>query len=178
MSGLRLVLGLQLLLFTAWGGWLIASRNTDSPEFYLETEPVDPRDLLSGTYVALNYDVSNPRLGRCPRRSRDLGALFVKMEDRGKKVETESGTATVYEAVDCHKNPPQEPGWTKADMKYSAGRTVATYGIERFYLNENDPLKDAKSGSVLAKVKIDRNRNLVLLDLVKKIQQPQPATTP
>jgi uncharacterized membrane-anchored protein len=165
---LRLVLGAQLLFFAGWGGWLIASRNTDSPEFYLETEPVDPRDLFSGTYVALNYEISDPKGGRCPRRTRDLGRLFVKLEDKGKKAVTAAGEVPVYEATDCHANPPQEPGWAKAEMIYRFGGPVATYGIERFYLNENDPRKDARSGTVLAKVKIDRNHNLVLLDLAEK----------
>ena len=106
--------------------------------------------------------------GRCPRRTRDLGRLFVKLEDKGKKAVTRDGEAAVYEATDCHPNPPQEPGWAKAEMIYRFGGPAAIYGIERFYLNENDPRKDARSGTVLAKVKIDRNRNLVLLDLVEK----------
>ena len=60
MSRLKIVLILQLLFFAAWGGFLLSSRNSDSPEFYLETVPVDPRDLISGTYVALTYDLAEP----------------------------------------------------------------------------------------------------------------------
>lgn len=47
--------------------------------------------------------------------------------------------------------------------------TTAVYGIEKFFVNENNPLKDARSGSVLAKVKIGHGHRLELLDLVKKI---------
>lgn len=165
---LRLALGVQLLFFAAWGAWLAASRSTDSPEFHLATEPVDPRDLFSGTYVALNYEISSPKGGRCPRRARDLGRLFIKLEDKGKKAVTAAGEVPVYEATDCHTDPPREPGWAKAEMIYRLGGPVAMYGIERFYLNENDPRKDARSGTVLAKVKIDRRRRLVLLDLAEK----------
>lgn len=168
MKNLRIVLGLQLLFFAAWGGVEFSSRNTDSPEFHLETEPVDPRDLLSGTYVALNYVISTPEKGSCSFRGQ-FGPVFVKLADSGRKVSTGSGDVPVYEAVDCSANPPQEAGWVRASMTYRFGRTVAVYGIEKFFLNENDPLKDAKSGSVVAKVKIGSGRKLKLLGLVKKI---------
>ncbi|MDD2806743.1 MAG: GDYXXLXY domain-containing protein [Elusimicrobiales bacterium] len=167
MNKLRLVLGLQLLFFAAWGGWLLASRNADTPEFYLATSPVDPRDLISGTYVALSYDISRPEGGACASFT-GFGPLFVKLEDLGKTAVTEAGPVPVYEATDCAKTAPQAPGWAAAAMQYN-GRLTAVYGIEKFFLNENDPRKDARSGSVLAKVKIDKNRKLVLLDLVKKL---------
>ena len=168
MSKLRIVLGLQLLFFVIWGGFLLSSRGADSPEFYLETAPVDPRDLISGTYVALTYDISRPTAGRCARNDK-FGLLFVKLEHRGKMADTEAGQVPVYEAVDCDKNPPAEPGWAGASMQFTFGGMNAVYGIEKFFLNENDPRKDALSGSVLAKVKVDKNRKLVLLDLVKKL---------
>ena len=170
MSKLRIALGLQLLFFIAWGGWLLSSKNTPSPEFYLETVPVDPRDLLSGTFVALTYEISNPQAGACPAVMNSSPKFFVKLEDRGRIAETPDGPAAVFEATDCARKPPVgEPGWVSAALQPGARRPGARYGIERFYLNENDPRKDARSGSVIAKVKIDRRRQLVLLDLVKKI---------
>jgi len=167
MNRLRLVLGLQLLFFIAWGGWLLASRYADTPEFYLATAPVDPRDLLSGTYVALTYDISRPSAGECASFT-GFGPLFVKLEPRGTTARTEAGEVQLYEATDCARTAPQAPGWAAATMQYN-GRLTAVYGIEKFFLNENDPRKDARSGSVLARVKIDKNRKLVLLDLVKKL---------
>ncbi len=168
MSKLRIVLGLQLLFFAVWGGWLLSSRNSASPEFYLETAPVDPRDLLSGTYVALTYEISQPKAGRCPSFNK-FGSVFVKLEDRGRTANTAAGTVPVYEATDCSANPPQEPGWVSANLQYNFRGTVALYGIEKFFVNENNPLKDARSGSVIAKVKIGHGRRLDLLDLVKKL---------
>lgn len=168
MSKLRIVLGLQLLFFAAWGGFLLSSRNADSPEFYLETVPVDPRDLLSGTYVALTYDISAPKAGGCPSFAK-FGPVFVKLEDKGRTANTEAGPVHVYEAADCSKNPPREPGWAAGKLHYGFRGTTVLYGIEKFFLNENDPRKDARSGSVIARVKIDRRRQLVLLDLVKKL---------
>ena len=168
MTKLRIVLAAQLLFFIAWGGWLLTSRNSDSPEFYLETTPVDPRDLISGTYVALTYAVSTPTAGDC-RSYTKFGPVFVKLAPLGRTINLESGPAPVYEAVDCSANPPQEPGWVSATMQYGFRGNMAVYGIEKFFLNENDPRKDARSGSVAAKVKIGHGRRLQLLDLVKKI---------
>ena len=170
MSKLRIALGLQLLFFIAWGGWLLSSKNSPSPEFCLETVPVDPRDLLSGTFVALTYGISSPQSGACPAVMNSNPKFFVKLEDRGKVADTPDGAAAVYEATDCSKAPANEPGWVSATLQPGFPRPGARYGIERFYLNENDPRKAARSGSVIAKVKIDRRRQLVLLDLVKKTQ--------
>ena len=170
MSKLRIVLILQLLFFAGWAGWLLSSRNAATPEFYLETEPVDPRDMISGTFVALNYEVSRPQAGACSALMNTALSMFVKLESKGKTAGTDHGPVPVYEATDCADKEPSGAGWARATVQPAfAGRTAARYGIERFYLNENDPRKDSRSGSVLAKVKIDGSRQLVLIDLVKKI---------
>ncbi len=169
MTKLRIVLAAQIFFFFAWGGYLLFSKNAASPEFYLETVPVDPRDLLSGTYVALSYEVSTPQAGNCPGVLNSARNFFVKLENKGKTADTPAGTVPVYEATDCAAgSPDKEPGWVRAALRPNFPRPGASYGIERFFLNENDPRKDARSGSVIAKVKIDRRRQLVLLDLVKK----------
>lgn len=170
MTKLRMVLAAQLLFFTAWGGWLLFSKNSGSPAFYLETVPVDPRDMLSGTYVALTYEISRPQAGICPSILNSGRDFFVKLENRGRTANTAEGQVPVYEAAGCAGYaPPDEQGWTHADPQPGLPGPSARYGIERFYLNENDPRKDARSGSVIAKVKIGLDHKLVLLDLVKKI---------
>ncbi|HNW43621.1 MAG TPA: GDYXXLXY domain-containing protein [Elusimicrobiales bacterium] len=166
MKRLRIVLGLQLLFFAGWAGYLMVSRSASTPEFYLETTPVDPRDLISGTYVALNYEISDPRAGSCAELSRSELAFYVKLDDRGKTAVTAQGQVPVYQVTDCSREASYAPGWARADVEIGRG---VKYGIERFYLNEGDPRKDARSGSVLAKVKIGSDRKLFLLDLVKKI---------
>ncbi len=170
MKILRIVLAAQLFIFLAWGGWLLSSKNTAAAEFYLETQPVDPRDLLSGTFVALSYEIANPPARSCQEALKKGDSFYVQLEARGRTVGTGQGDVPVYEAVDCAKTAPEGGLWAKASPYWGfGGRASARYGIERFYLNEDNPLKDARSGSVIAKVKIDRSRKLVLLDLVKKI---------
>ena len=170
MSRLRAVLLLQLLFFLGWAGYLLSSKNADSPVFYLETAPVDPRDPISGTYVALNYEISRPGVGDCSSRAA-YGPVYVKLEFKGKTAEIPGGTAQIYEAADCtRRSPGREPGWAAGSLQYAWNGNAVRYGIEKFFLNENDPRKDTSSGSsVLAKVKIDGSGKLVLLDLVNKI---------
>ena len=168
MTKLRITLALQLLFFVGWGGYLLYSRDSGSGDFYLETVPVDPRDLISGTYVALNYDVSRPSLGGCPALN-EPGPIYVNLQPSGRTIKLESGETEVYGAFDCSENPPKEPGWVKADLQQVFGGKRAVYGIEKFFLNEKDPRKDARSGSVAAKVRIGRNGKLQLLDLIKKL---------
>ncbi|OGS12797.1 MAG: hypothetical protein A2234_05830 [Elusimicrobia bacterium RIFOXYA2_FULL_58_8] len=171
MKKLRITLGIQLIFFSGWGVYLLSSRNANTPEFYLETTPVDPRDLISGTYVALSYAISEPQAGKCASMLPWYRAFHVKLESRGKTAATAQGPVPLYEAADCSSEARYDAGWAKATVEPGpAGTRAAKYGIERFYLNENDPRKDARSGAVLAKVKIDNRRQLVLLDLVAKVQ--------
>jgi len=164
MNKLRITLGIQLLIFAGWAGYLLSARNTASPEFYLETVPVDPRDLISGTYVALSYEIADPKAPNCSAMPGHY--YYVKLESRGKTAVTAQGPVQVYEAVDCSRDPYDKTGWALTSAESRAG--AARYGIERFFLNENDPRKDARSGSVLAKVKLGKSNQLQLLDLVAK----------
>jgi uncharacterized membrane-anchored protein len=169
MNKLRIALAAQLLFFLGWGGWLLASRDSASPEFYLETEPVDPRDLISGTYVALNYRISSPEAPSCAALLRDSLSLYVRLADSGRTVATVNGPVNVYDAAECAAEHPAGPGWAFASVQPSSWRPSARYGIEKFFVNENDPLKDARSGSVVTRVKLGPGRKLVLLGLVRKI---------
>ncbi len=173
MSKLRIVLSVQLLFFFGWGAFLLYSRNAPTREFYLETEPVDPRDMLAGTYVALRYPIATPRADSCTQMmSAATGTdFYVKLDNRGRTIFTPKGPLSVYEDTDCAQSPTADYGWVRAsrlDSAFPSGSPSVQYGIEKFYLNENDPRKTASSGSVLAKVKIGPDHRLVLIDLVSK----------
>lgn len=167
MRALQLILAAQFAFFLGWAGYLMSSKGADSPEFYLETAPVDPRDLISGTYVALNYGISSPDSGSCSVQS-ELGQIFVRLAPSGRTVNIASGAVPVFSVAECSKKPPLAPDWVSGSVQYSRGRQQIVYGIEKFFVNENDPRKDAASGSVIAKVKVGNGRKLVLLDLVNK----------
>jgi len=169
MNKLRIALGAQLLFFVAWAGYLLTMRASGSSVFLLETAPVDPRDLLSGTYVALSFP--EPPGPACGPLLRDALELYVEFKDSGAKASEAAGGLPIFVPADCSAQ--KRAGWARAKVQPSWGGTRAVYGIEKFFLNENDPRKDARSGEVFAKVKIDAAGQLQLLDLVLKNPKPQ-----
>ena len=64
MSGKRLVLAAVVLALVQIGflSWIIAGRASvlrSGQEVLLKVEPIDPRDLLRGDYVVVNYEIRN-----------------------------------------------------------------------------------------------------------------------
>lgn len=64
MSGKRLVVAAVLVAIAqvAFLSWMIAGRAAvlrNGQEVRLKVEPIDPRDLLRGDYVRLNYEIRN-----------------------------------------------------------------------------------------------------------------------
>lgn len=133
-------LKLLVAILTLQVAWIIGTsavqevRLRHAPAILLETRPVDPRDLLRGNYVILNYAISTlaPELFE-PRLEAPLPgghSVYVLLERRGE----------YFEAVRAALEPlmPAEgqvlllglsqPGWT-------AGARVE-YGIERYYVPE------------------------------------------
>lgn len=123
--------------------WMITDRAAilrDGREIVLKTEPVDPRDLLRGRYVRLNYTISNiPNVlfDLDEDMSLDSGAIvFVRLEE---------GANGYWKAVAAASVPPPETDeavWIRGTARYGvwpASESVTIeYGIERFYLPEPD----------------------------------------
>ncbi|MEW9805281.1 GDYXXLXY domain-containing protein [Mesorhizobium sp. ZMM04-5] len=64
MSGKKLIVAATLLAIAQIGilSWIIAGRAAvlrNGAEVLLKVEPIDPRDLLRGDYVRLNYEIRN-----------------------------------------------------------------------------------------------------------------------
>jgi uncharacterized membrane-anchored protein len=175
MRGLRVVLVLQLAFFAGWGALLLTSHR-DAATVWLETAPVDPRDLLSGHYVALRYAIAAPDTGDCAalRAEAAGGQLFVALAPSGRTVATTQGPAALVEAVRCQATPP-EPGagvtWIVGTLAAPGGDGFTLqFGIERFYVPEDSPLRQARSGEVVAKVAIDdafRPRLVALIGILR-----------
>lgn len=174
MNKLRLVIIFQLAFFAAWAGWLYTVSSQSKAEFFLNTAPVDPRDLLSGTYVALSYDISTPKGTDCdtvfnPSRT----VIHVQLGPTGETIRTGGLELPLYASQACAEKRPAADGklWVKGSRARWAGRQVM-YGIEKFFVSENDPLKDARMGEVIAHVKVDGIGNLRLISLEKKPVPP------
>jgi uncharacterized membrane-anchored protein len=174
---LRGVVAVQIAFFAIWGRSLIASFEPrpagDDGEgtmttVWLATEPVDPRDLLSGHFVALRYGMADPEHAKC-NLSTAADRVYVELAPSGTGVQTAEGEVETAQAVGCRTaTPPSDNGhaWIAADVERSAGSVRLIYGIERMYVPETSPLRDARSGEVVAKVAINADFEPRILGLV------------
>ena len=160
---LRLLLYAQVLFFAVWATWCMTNF-TGAPCVWLDTNPVDPRDLMSGKYVSLSYPLSDLSALNCPSGAQPL---YLRLR-RDTTAETTAGTVSVFRADACALSPEKDGLWART--KSLRGRNRAEFGIERFYLNEDDPLLQARSGQVLAQVSLGRDHSLRIIALAAKKQ--------
>jgi uncharacterized membrane-anchored protein len=168
MKSLRVVVLAQLAFFIAWAGWeewKVAGVET----VILETMPVDPRDLLSGQYMALRYSISNPlpASGKMYRNQ----AVGVRLVPSGTR-EVGGKNWTIWRAADCRIPPPavqekQDPSrgiWVTGLLNNG----TLQYGIERYYFSENkvEEFRHLHSGQVLVEASVGRNGRLVVKRLI------------
>jgi uncharacterized membrane-anchored protein len=172
---LRLALAAQLAFFAGWGGLLLTSHR-DAAVVWLATQPVDPRDLLSGHYVALRYPIDSTIGPDCtvPPEGESV-PVWVQLAENGETIPTGDGYVVVSDGVACQPWPP-DPGtgvvWIAGKLE-SSGRIV--YGIERMFVAEGSPLREATSGSVVAKVALNDRFEPRIVGLVSKTA---PTATP
>ena len=166
---LRIALAAQLAFFAAWGVSLLTSHH-DAGTVWLATEPVDPRGLLSGHYVALRYRVAADVAGcEAPQGAPRPTTVYVRLETGSETVVTPEGPAAISEAVACQTMRPSGSSrerWIVGQLDAERGTNRIAYGIERFYVTETSALRDTRSGSVVAKVAINDAFEPRLVDLV------------
>ena len=109
MNKLKLTLIIQLIFFTGWGIYLLTSIDPNASDIYLETEPVDPRDILSGTHVALSYKISNPINTNCETllQNHKSGKIYVRLF-QAKIKDLENKKVPIYEIQSCSMIQPQK----------------------------------------------------------------------
>lgn len=168
-SWLYVALLAQVVFFAGWGVKLLTSHR-DAAVVWLATEPVDPRDLLSGNYVALRYAVASTH---CERGSDPpTGAaipVWVQLVVNGDEIPTAEGGATLASAIECRTTPP-DPGDGAIWMlgRLDSERNRISFGIERMFVGEDNPLRQATSGTVVAQVAINDAYEPRLLALVSR----------
>jgi uncharacterized membrane-anchored protein len=173
-SWLRIALAAQLAFFGIWGAALLTSHQ-GAPVVWLATQPIDPRDLLSGHYVALRYRISSSTSAGCEVRegASDESVVYVRLEKTGELVYTKDGPVEISEAVACREDlpiPSAGEHWIVGRLGATRRRDDIAYGIERFYLPEDSPLRDARSGEVVAKILIADGFEARIVDLVETLQ--------
>lgn len=133
---------LVLALQVAWVVGTVAVQETrlrSGVVVRLETEPVDPRDLLRGDYVILRYKISAlPAAlftGTLPAEPPVGEAVYVRLEKRGAFHEAESAS---FEPLKGDAEHPVLRGRVSNPPWLSAGSKVieAHFGLERYYVRE------------------------------------------
>ena len=137
-----IVASLQTLVL----GYMVGERAwglRSGTEILLKTAPVDPRDLLRGDYVTLNYDISrvpvSTLVGGPPKESMSNQVLSVRL------MKQQDGYWGVVESSFAALEP--KPGTvilkslpfdyvSYGDQADGSARMFVNYGIERYYVPE------------------------------------------
>ena len=126
-----------LALQTAWilGTSFVQERGLASGTLVtLETRPVDPRDLLRGDYVTLNYKISDiPLTAFAPQTNTPApgSTVYVAIESRGEfyEVARASSEPILAESGQVLLRGIAQGGWNPSSAHVA-------YGIERYYVPE------------------------------------------
>lgn len=162
---------LVILLLALQSAWVIATVAVEEFKLHrgevvlLETAPVDPRDLLRGDYVILNYKINSVPASRFSERitnSPPEGTpVFVRLEKRGVFHEIETVALSPFQPEQNH---PVIRGKTANAWRWpGANGTNATirveYGLERFYVREGT---GTPRGKLTAEIAIPSSGNAII----------------
>lgn len=159
MTANRLIVSALVLALAQIGflGWIINSRAAilrSGQEILLKVKPVDPRDLLRGDYVRLDYDISDIPVRLISNAPAGLfstvdGDIFVRV-----RKEADGYWRPVSAAFDAPATPAAEgevdiKGHVAAGWSLGEGGSVGPqYGLERFYLPEGQGMDIEKDMNV------------------------------
>ncbi|MGZ9720762.1 GDYXXLXY domain-containing protein [Rhizobium miluonense] len=155
-------------------------------EVILKTAPVDPRDLLRGDYVTLNYDISrvpvSTLVGGPPKESLSNQVLSVRLkkQDDGYWGIAESSLGTLEPKPDTVilKSLPFDYV-SYGDQADGKATMFVNYGIERFYVPEGqghdiESARNDRRVSIAARVSSDGAAHIrsLLLDGKPVYEEP------
>ncbi len=139
---------LLLLVLALQSAWVVGTVAMQEYKLHngevvlLETMPVDPRDLLRGDYVILNYKISTlPKglfLDGTTNQPPDGTLVFVRLEKRGQFHEA---TQASLIALESEKDRPVLRGkaatsWFWRGFDGTNTTMHVEYGLERYYVRE------------------------------------------
>ncbi|OIU69832.1 GDYXXLXY domain-containing protein [Rossellomorea aquimaris] len=164
LSGKKLGILLIIFLQGGWIGYGVYSNETllqNGQTILLELQPVDPRSLLQGDYVQLNYTIS-----QLERTSiDDNGPITIVLRKNAQGIHEYTG---VY-SLDGKWNTPYEKkhGDVLLNGKVTGSwdhTTQVTYGIEHFFIPEGTGL-DVEGKVKIAVVKVSDKGDGMLVEL-------------
>ncbi|MBB5572399.1 MULTISPECIES: GDYXXLXY domain-containing protein [Rhizobium] len=176
-------------LQTAILGYMVGERAwglRSGVEVLLKTAPIDPRDLLRGDYVTLNYDISrvpvSTLIGGAPPESRQNQVLSVRLKKQDDGywgiVESSFGPLEPKPDTVVLKTLPFDY-FSYGDSAPPPATIPVTYGIERYYVPEGEgrTIEDARNQdrvAIAARVSADGEAHIrsLLLDGKSVYEEP------
>lgn len=150
-------------LQTAVLGYMVGERAwglRSGVEVILKTAPVDPRDLLRGDYVTLNYDISRVPISTMvdgpPKKSLNAQILSVRLKKQDDGywgiVESSFGPLDPKPDTVVLKSLPVDYAFDGEPTDPSQAMIGVTYGIERYYVPEGQghDIESARNDSRVA----------------------------
>lgn len=120
---------LQVLLLAGWA-WREEGRKIEGTTVLVQPEPIDPRDLLRGQYLALRYAFSSADALRALRREGPFPAdgetVWVRLAEQG-GFHVPRGAGALR---------PQDLARGEVALRGQLRGSSALFGIERFYVPE------------------------------------------
>lgn len=135
-------------------------------EIRLKVKPVDPRDLLRGQYVALNYDISEIQVKKSSDFKRDE-TVYVTLIKEDKEGE-------IYAAQSVYKFKPSKNPYIKGKIDFirynfrnnkDYNTLVIDYGIENLFTKEQEAkdIEKRLSDGGIAVIKLDKSGKAKIL---------------
>lgn len=130
------LVALQAIFLLGWAGYHEWVRQR-AEVIVVKGRPVDPRDLLRGDYMILNYDISTVKLPSDTRVGKDgppAGAeVWVLLEKKGDYFEVAEASLT---RLDARPGRVLARGTIPRDIRGRPGDTRVNYGIEQYFVPE------------------------------------------
>ncbi len=150
----------QLFILTAVPAQKIYIRVTGKT-ILLKTAPVDPYSIMSGYYVTLGYEISNPK---------GLTGWDEGSEGKPVWVILKADSNGIWNAVSIHDKQPSVPN-DCVIIKGKASRWRIEYGIESYFIPEDARDKVERdfrnhSREAKAEVKVDSSGNAAITKLI------------
>jgi len=152
----------QLFILAAVPAQKIHTRVTGKT-ILLKTAPVDPYSVMSGYYVTLGYEISNPKGLTGWKEGSEGMPVWVILQE---------GSNGIWNAVSVHDKRPTVPNdCVMIKGKVSASRWRIEYGIESYFIPEDARDKVARdlrnnSREAKAEVKVDSSGNAAITKLI------------
>lgn len=129
-------------------------------EILLKTVPYDPRDLLRGDHVILNYQISDIPVSLFPSEFRELEKYSLGAKDVYVVLKK---TGNYYDLDSVKLKKPETGPYLKGKIQYSsnnqAGQEVAhiDYSLDKLFVPENTGMEleeKSRKGELTARVKV------------------------